>query len=150
MIQHGTYLDLPPAHWVRLTESESPLDRRLGVYALGELRSSTIDAAHPLAAALEDPVSFVRVWAAASVVRIAHMRPEALEVLVQATEDEVSFVRSLAAWHLGRLGSACPGIETALPRLERLLDDDDASVRHEAALALERLRPDADLTFAGG
>jgi HEAT repeat protein len=150
MIGRDTYLDRPPAHWVRLTESKNPLDRRLGVYALGELGSSTTDAADPLAAALADPVSFVRVWAAASLARVAPVRREALDVLVNATEDQASFVRSLAAWHLGRLGSACPGIGAALPMLERLLSDEDPSVRHEAALALERLRPDADVAFAAG
>ena len=148
MNRHGIYLDRQPAHWVRLLGSEDPLDRRLGVYALGELGALASDAAGQLAAALGDPVNFVRVWAAAALARVSPER-DAIDALVRATEDEVSFVRSLAAWHLGRLGSTFPGIGASFPALERLLEDEDASVRHEAVLALERLRPDAEVAGMG-
>lgn len=150
MNPHATYLGRQPAHWVRLLDSEDPLDRRLGVYALGELGAMATAAADPLAAALGDPVNFVRVWAAAALARVSPERREAIDTLVRATEDPVSFVRSLAAWHLGRLGSAFPGVGAAIPALERLLGDDDASVRHEAVLALERLRPEADVIARDG
>jgi HEAT repeat protein len=140
-----SYLGQPPGHWVQLLGSEDPIERRLAAYALGELRPVPADVADPLIPALDDPVNFVRVWAAASLARFAPQRGEAVAALVRAAEDAAPFVRSLAAWHLGRLGSAFPDIETSVNALERLLHDGDASVRHEAGLALERLRPETDV-----
>ena len=59
--------------------------------------------------------------------------------LVAGTRDGISFVRSLAAWHLGRLGPGHPGIESLVPELRELLNDNDPSVRAEALVALENL-----------
>ena len=57
----------------------------------------------------------------------------------KGTRDGIYFVRSLAAWHLGRLGPRHPGIEAALPELGELLNDNDASTRAEALVALRNL-----------
>jgi HEAT repeat protein len=93
-----------------------------------------------LAAALRDPVGFVRVWAAAALARVAPPSGESVTVLIAELGNELAFVRSLAAWHLGRLGPACPGIEQALLPLRQLAGHKDPSVRVEAALALGCLR----------
>ena len=66
-------------------------------------------------AALQDPVAFVRVWAAAALARVAPSGGELVTVLIAELCNELAFVRSLAAWHLGRLGPAFPGIEQAFP-----------------------------------
>ena len=67
------------------------------------------------------------------------------------TRDGIYFVRSLAAWHLGRLGPRHPGIEAALPELGELLNDNDASARAEALVALGNLAgkgaPPAELKY---
>ena len=65
--------------------------------------------------------------------------PDAIPALVAGTRDGIYFVRSLAAWHLGRLGPRHPGIEAALPELGELLNDNDASARAEALVALRNL-----------
>ncbi len=65
--------------------------------------------------------------------------PRRHPALVAGTQDGISFVRSLAAWHLGRLGPGHPGIESAVPELRELLNDNDPSVRAEALVALEDL-----------
>src|ERR1700757_3287157 len=113
------YLGTSIADWVRELSSSDPLQRRLGAYALGEIGPAAPEAVSDLAATLQDPVAFVRVWAAAA--------------------NELAFIRSLAAWHLGRLGPAFPGIEQALLPLRQLAGDKDPSVRVEAALTLGML-----------
>ena len=93
----------------------------------------------PLTEALHDPVSFVRVWAAAALARVEPENPDAMSALVAGTRDQISFVRSLAAWHLGRLGPRHVGIEAAVPKLRELVIDIDPSVRAEAVVALGNL-----------
>jgi HEAT repeat protein len=107
---------------------------------LGEIGPAAREAAPDLTAALQDPVRFVRVWAAAALARVAPSGGEAVGVLVANMKDEAAFVRSLAAWHLGRLGPAFPGIEQALIPLQQLEGDKDPSVAAEAALALGLLQ----------
>ena len=134
-----TYLGTSIAGWVGALSSSDPLQRRLGAYALGEIGPAASEAMPDLAAALEDPVGFVRVWAAAALARVAPSGGESVTVLIAELGNELAFVRSLAAWHLGRLGPAFPGIEQALLPLRRLADDRDPSVGAEAALALGML-----------
>src|SRR5215471_8417506 len=119
--------------------SRDPLQRRLSAYALGEIGPAATEAVSDLAAALQDPVGFVRVWAAAALARVAPPGGESVTVLIAELGSEFAFVRSLAAWHLGRLGPAFPGIEQAFLRLRQLASDEDPSVRVEAALALGML-----------
>ncbi len=99
----------------------------------------TREAVPALIEALRDPESFVRVWAAAALTRVQPENPDANPALVAGTQDGISFVRSLAAWHLGRLGPGHPGIESVVPELRELLNDNDPSVRAEALVALENL-----------
>ena len=133
------YLGTSTADWVGELSSSDPLRRRLGAYALGEIGPAATEAVSDLAAALQDPVGFVRVWAAAALARVAPPGGESVTVLIAELGNELAFVRSLAAWHLGRLGPAFPGIEQALLPLRQLAGDKDPSVRVEAALALGML-----------
>src|SRR5215831_7949056 len=133
------YLGTCVPDWVRELSSSDPLQRRLGAYALGEIGPAATEAVSDLAAALQDPVAFVRVWAAAALARVAPSGRESVTVLIAEMGNELAFVRSLAAWHLGRLGPAFPGIESALLPLRQLAADMDPSVRVEAALALGML-----------
>ena len=132
------YLGTSITDWVGELSSRDPLQRRLGAYALGEIGPAAAEAASDLSAALQDPVAFVRVWAAAALARISSPSGESVTVLI-AEGNELAFVRSLAAWHLGRLGPAFPGIEQALLPLRQLEGDEDPSVRVEVALALGML-----------
>ncbi len=139
MSAQTTYLGTSVADWLGALSSRDPLRRRLGAYALGEIGPAAREAVPALAAALEDPVAFVRVWAASSLARVAPSRSESIVLLITELEDDLAFVRSLAAWHLGRLGPAFPDIVQAITPLRRLESDKDPSVRTEAALALGML-----------
>ena len=133
------YLGTSIADWAGELSSRDPLQRRLGAYALGEIGPAATEAASDLAAALQDPIGFVRVWAAAALAGVAPPSGESVTVLIAELGDELAFVRSLAAWHLGRLGPAFRGIEQAILPLRQLAGDEDPSVRVEAALALGML-----------
>jgi HEAT repeat protein len=102
-----------------------------------------------LLAALEDAESFVRIWAAAGLMRVDPSNERALEVLIGGLRDQRSFVRSLAAWHLGRHALGVPGATAALPVLQELLADEDPSVRAEAELALKVLQIESMRTRGG-
>src|SRR5258707_9971009 len=133
------YLGTSTADWVGELSSSDPLRRRLGAYALGEVGPTAPGAVSDLAAALQDPVGFVRVWAAAALARVAPPDGESVTVLIAELGNELAFVRSLAVWHLGRLRPAFPRIEQALLPLRQLAGDKDPSVRVEAALPLGML-----------
>jgi hypothetical protein len=133
------YLGTSVPDWVRELSSSDPLQRRLGAYALGEIGPAATEAVSDLAAALRDPVGFVRVWTAAALAQVSPSSRESVTVLIAELSNELAFVRSLAAWHLGRLGPAFPEIEQALLPLRQLEGDEDLSVRVEAALALGML-----------
>jgi HEAT repeat protein len=139
MSAQTTYLGTSVADWLRALSNRDPLWRRLGAYALGEIGPAAGDAVPALVAALQDPVAFVRVWVASSLARVAPSRSESIIVLIAELDDDLAFIRSLAAWHLGRLGPAFPDIDQAIIPLRRLKDDNDPSVRTEAALALGML-----------
>ena len=121
MVGRPSYLGVAISDWVAALKSSDSLERRLAAHAL------------------RDPESFVRVWVAAALARVQPENPDAIPALVAGTRDGVSFVRSLAAWHLGRLGPGQPGIESVVPELRELLNDNDPSVRTEARVALENL-----------
>jgi HEAT repeat protein len=139
MVGEPSYLGVETSDWVAALRSADPLERRLAAHALAEIGPTGREAVPALMDALLDPISFVRVWAAAALARVAPENPGAIPALVAGTHDGISFVRSLAAWHLGRLEPSHPGIDCAGPELRELLDDDDPSVRAEAAVALENL-----------
>ena len=100
---------------------------------------------------MRDPVSFVRVWAAAALARIEPENANAIPALVAGTHDQIYFVRSLAAWHLGRLGPHHPGFEAVMLELRDLLNDNDPSVHAETLVALGNLAgkgaPPAELKY---
>jgi HEAT repeat protein len=135
------YLNRSAPSWAGLLTSQDPIERRLGVYALGELGPAAAAQSDALAAAVRDDVSFVRVWAAWALARVAPTSREAVATLAAGMRDDLNFVRSLGAWLLGRLGPDHPDVDDAVPALRELLDDADPSVRAEARVALQRLRP---------
>ena len=140
MVGQPSYLGVAISDWVAALKSSDSLERRLATHALAEIGSAAREAVPALIEALRDRESFVRVWAAAALARVQPENPDAIPALVTETRDGISFVRSLAAWHLGRLGGpGHPGIESVVPELRRLLDDDDPSVRAEALVAVENL-----------
>ena len=139
MIGQPSYLGVAPGDWAAALKSSDSLERRLATHALAEIGPAAREAVPALIAALRDPESFVRVWAAAALARVQPENADAIPALVAGTRDGISFVRSLAAWHLGRLGPGHPGIESVVPELRTVLNDNDPSVRTEAQVALENL-----------
>jgi HEAT repeats len=139
MVGQPSYLGVAPGDWVAALRSSDPLEQRLAAHALAEIGPAAGQAVPALIEALRDPESFVRVWVGAALARIQPENPDAIAALVAGMRDGISFVRSLSAWHLGRLGSGHPGIESAVPELRKLLNDNDLNVRAEAQVALENL-----------
>jgi HEAT repeat protein len=139
MVGRPSYLGVATGDWVATLNSSDPLERRLASHALAQIGPAAREAVPALIKTLLDPESFVRVWAAAALARVQPENPDAIPALVTGTHDGISFVRSLAAWHLGRLGPTHPGIKSVVPELRELLNDNDASVRAEALVALENL-----------
>ena len=139
MIGQPSFLGVAPGDWIAALRSSDSLERRLASHALAEIGPAARKAVPSLIEALRDPESFVRVWAAAALARVQPENPDAIPALVAGMRDGLSFVRSLAAWHLGRLRPGHPGIESVVPELRELLNDNDPNVRTEAQVALENL-----------
>src|SRR5215472_13544714 len=106
------YLGTCVPDWVRELSSSDPLQRRLGAYALGEIGPAATEAVSDLAAALQDPVAFVRVLAAWHLGRLGPAFPgiePALLPLRQLAADMDPSVRVEAALALGMLeGKGAP------------------------------------------
>src|SRR6516225_4042380 len=96
------YLGTSIAGWAGELSSRDPLQRRLGAYALGEIGPAATEAASDLAAALQDPVGFVRVWAAAALARVAPPDGESVTVLIAWATS----LPSSAAWRPGTSGGS--------------------------------------------
>jgi len=135
----ATYLGQGITAWVRTLEHSDPVLRRLAVYALGEIGLQAQAAVPALRGALQDPVNWVRVWAAAALAKVTADR-RAVAVLVAEMRAPQAFVRSLVAWHLGRLGADFPGIEAGIDALQQLREDEALSVQAEAGVALQALQ----------
>ncbi len=133
------YLGITVSEWIRVLHSSDPLDRRLATHALAELAPDAMEAVPALRATLDDPVAYVRVWAAAALARIDPSHSESLAALIAGTQEKIPFIRSLAAWHLGRLGPEFPGIEHSLAAVRKMLGDENPSACTEAQLALRSL-----------
>jgi len=140
----ATYLGKDGAAWAQTVAHDDPVQRRLAVYALGEIRPQAQPIVPALDTALQDQVNWVRVWTAAAIAK-ATGDPRAVAALIAEIPAVEVFVRSLVAWHLGRLGAEFPGIEAGIDALRQLLGDDDPSVRIEAALALQALQSKGSL-----
>jgi HEAT repeat protein len=140
MNAHQVYLGRPAREWAAQLKSDDPLERRLAVYALGEIGPAARQAEEQFAAVLDDPVNFVRVWAAAALAKVSPTDERSVAVLLEALGDRQGFVRSLAAWHLGRIGGSLPSEAGCVAHVRPLLEDRDPSVRTEAELALRRLQ----------
>jgi hypothetical protein len=61
---------------------------------------------------------------------------ELLPVLLKALESDDFGIRCQAAWLLGELGELA---EEAVPKLKRMLDDDDSCIRRVASEALQEI-----------
>ena len=139
MSEQETYLGTGITEWAQTLEHSDPVRRRLAVYALGEIGPQAQAAVPALKVVLQDPVNWVRVWAASAFAKVTEDR-HAVALLVAEMHAPQAFVRSLVAWHLGRLGADFPGIEAGIDALQQLRDDDDPSVRAEAYVALQALQ----------
>ena len=139
MNEPATYLGQGITEWVRTLEYSDPVLRRLAVYALGEIGLQAQAAVPALRGALQDPVNWVRVWAASAFAKVTTDR-SAVALLVAERHAPEAFVRSLVAWHLGRLGADFPGIEVGIDALQQLREDVDLSVQEEAGVALQALQ----------
>src|SRR5262249_48551504 len=113
MSEQSSYLGVATADWVAALKSSDPLERRLGAHALGEMGRMAREAVPALTEALRDPVSFVRVWAAAALVRVEPENLDAIPALAAGTRDETP---------------QHPGIAAAERQLRELLNDNDPSV----------------------
>jgi len=140
--ESATYLGKDGAAWAQTVAHDDPVQRRLAVYALGEIRAQAQPIVPALDTALQDQLG-------ARVDRRRHRqsdrRSRAVAALIAEIQAVEAFVRSLVAWHLGRLGAEFPGIERGIDALRQLLGDDDPSVRIEAALALQALQSKGSL-----
>jgi HEAT repeat protein len=137
--EQATYLGKGVTEWMQTLENSDPILRRLAVYALGEIDPPAQAVVPALRVALQDPVNWVRVWAAAAFAKVTEDR-SAVALLVAEMRAPEAFVRSLVAWHLGRLGVDFPGIEAGIEALQQLLEDGNPSVRAEAGVALQGLQ----------
>ena len=144
MSEQATYLGKDGTEWAQTLEHSDSILRRLAVYALGEISPPTQAAVSALRVALQDPVNWVRVWAAAAFAKVTEDR-SAVALLVAEMRAPEAFVRSLVAWHLGRLGANFPGIEAGIDALQHLREDDNPSVQAEACIALQTLQSKGSL-----
>lgn len=139
MSKEAHYLGKDARAWAEAMADSDPVQRRLAVFALGEIGAAGCSVAPALEIGLRDEVNWVRVWAAAALAKATGER-RAVGLLIAEMAAPEAFVRSLVAWHIGRLGAEFPGIEDGVEAVERLLADPDPNVRSEAALALQSLQ----------
>ncbi len=69
MSESATYLGKDGAAWAQTVAHDDPVQRRLAVYALGEIRAQAQPIVPALDAALQDQVNWVRVWTAAAIAK---------------------------------------------------------------------------------
>ena len=139
MSEQATYLGKTGTEWAHTLEHSDPVLRRLAVYALGEIGPQARAVVPALRVVLQDPVNWVRVWAASAFAKVTEDR-SAVALLVAEMHAPEAFVRSLVAWHLGRLGADFPDIEAGIDALQQLREDDNPSVQAEAYVALQALQ----------
>lgn len=141
------YLNQTLKQWTKKLRSKDALERRLAAYALSTMGEEAKEAVEDLEKALEDKEDFVRIWAAGSLAIVDPGNKKAIDALTKGMDEDRGFVRSLAAWQLSRLHcDAAINVDKALPKLEKLLDDEDLSVQLEADLAWKRIHSRQHLT----
>jgi HEAT repeat protein len=123
--------------------------RKAVAWSLGNFPDAPV--LNPLIRALQVDVAAVRLWAATSLAEAgstgaAKADPAAAQLLQSLRIDSEPAVRSNSAWALGRLypDLVDPRQQAVVQALiHALLEDQEASVRDEARLALEQLeRPE--------
>lgn len=115
--------------------SEDPELRSVSTYALGKIGPSAKEAVPTLRKALrtQPQLRLGAVWALLQIDgRDPKLRVFAVPVLVKALDDERELVRVEAATELGKLG---PAAIPAVPRLEKLVADDESKLVQDAARA---------------
>ncbi|MEM7031961.1 MAG: HEAT repeat domain-containing protein [Chloroflexota bacterium] len=113
------------------------------VYALSNLGTTAVSA---VVEALRHPNRWVRAAAAAVLADMGREAQSSVPHLTEALSDQEMWVRRNA---VEALGIICPNDMTAVAQLCQILQNDEAHrVRHNAALALARIRPNADFAVA--
>ncbi len=119
--------------------------RKAVAWSLGSYPDAPV--LNPLIKALQADVAAVRLWAATSLAEAgstgaAKADPAAAQLMLSLRIDSEAAVRSNSAWALGRLYADLvePRQQAVVQALLRtLLEDQEASVRDEARVALEQL-----------
>ena len=133
----ATYDDKPLAHWIAQLSAEKIEDRWQATYALGQLGPQAAAAVEPLIALLDRMPrddEYVRGGAAWALGRIGPKAAAAVPVLMETIKSQGHLsVRRNSAAALGGVGAAA---KPAVAALEAALQDKDATVRVNAAVAL--------------
>jgi HEAT repeat protein len=122
---------------------ENPLVRGQVAAGLGAIGPAAAEAVPGLLKCLDDRDRSVRLYAADALGKIGPAAHDAIRILCKQLQDPDATVRLTAADALGGIGPA----EESIRELRAALDDLNAKVRTQAALALWRLDPDNDRTF---
>ncbi len=119
---------------------EAPRVRQCSVLALGQLGPKARPALPRLREMLERDPAVMRTCVAEAVWRIDGNTPEAVTELIKAIKhgrNQLNMDRCYSARVLGKIG---PQASAAIPALEGLLTDKNASVRQAAAEALKTIK----------
>jgi HEAT repeat protein len=123
---------------VESLKDENPEVRYWTVAALPRLKLDTLTTVKLLEPLLNDDSARVRVETAREIWELTQ-RPKLIHTLIAGLDVDDWLTRTQAAVALGRVGKAAKG---AVPRLVRMLDDKDISVRRAAREALEQIDPE--------
>ncbi len=140
-------LDAQPAIpvLVKYTASSNFHARYLACRALGRIGEPAKPAVPTLIKMLDDHVASVRRNAAEALGRLGgEVAPEAVQPLMNATGDKLDPIREAAVLALGNFGALA---DPAIPLLKKMLQDEDCTVRPEAAQSLWLLKKDAKLVL---
>ncbi len=132
----AAYRGRSAAQWVEQLSSPDIQARWYAAYALGQIGPAAAEAVGPLARLLQDQreYEYVRGAAAWALGRVGlPAARSAVPLLIETLSSRHLSVRRNAPWALARLA---PAAQDAVPRLRRLLGDEDALVRIQAAGAL--------------
>ena len=118
-----------------------PQVKRVAGYALGKIGPAAKDALPALKTLVASNDELQRLSGVWAMLQIGVMNDEltqmAVPLLANALDNEREFVRVEAAMSLGNLGKAST---SALPKLEKALQDKSAAVRGAAAEAIQQIK----------
>ena len=120
----------------------SVYQRQKAARTLGRIDPATVGDLPTVTTALEavsaDPNKYVRMAAGGALLRLAGDNSRAKEVFGKLLSDEHRDVRAGALAALGELGIAA---RVLVPDVQDALNDPEESVRQQATLALEKIKP---------